>query len=321
MREKASPFLNFALIASASLHAALLGGASLGDRDSKRDLELDLPDRWSSRSVEVGTVPDEAAPTPTKAGSLPIPAAQQADASKVRALPQKPETIQKLPTESPDEAPAPKPRLPKKTARESISKGGSSPAALASKAQAECAPGCKKETSIERDAGTPQNLDAARAAGDLGESELPLGVRHFATAFVRAVPAASYSDPAWSELPLGAVGEIVVEIQISAEGRIEEVTLKPEVPPQVLKRMTDRAILLLKSGVFSLDRKSVGAGIERLSLAVTLAEGSSDPDEAANPRHLRALAYEAPTRLRAGYARFTLNSGREMRAVVRRVEP
>jgi hypothetical protein len=75
-------------------------------------------------------------------------------------------------------------------------------------------------------------------------------------------------------------------------------------------------ILLLKAGVFSLDARSVSAGRERLSLEVSLSdEASPQPD--GDPRGLFRKGYEPPTPDRPGHARFTLNSGRHMEAVVK----
>lgn len=85
--------------------------------------------------------------------------------------------------------------------------------------------------------------------------------------------------------------------------------------------MIEHTLLLLKSGTFSLDKKSVTAGVERLSVEVTLTQEPTDPDEMAAPQLMATEGHQAPERTRPGYARFTLNSGRHMEAVLRLLEP
>jgi hypothetical protein len=151
----------------------------------------------------------------------------------------------------------------------------------------------------------------------MGALELPPGVRHLAPAFARALPASSYADPQWSELQAGSLGRTELEIVVDEEGHISEVTFSPKTPPAaVVEHMVKNTILLLKAGVFSLDARSVSAGRERLSLEVSLSdEASPQPD--GDPRGLFRKGYEPPTPDRPGHARFTLNSGRHMEAVVK----
>jgi hypothetical protein len=151
----------------------------------------------------------------------------------------------------------------------------------------------------------------------MGALELPPGVRHLAPAFTRALPASSYADPNWSELPTGSLGRTELEIVVDDEGHISEVTFDTRTPPApVVEHLVKNTVLLLKAGVFSLDARSVNAGRERLSLEVSLSdEPSPQPD--GDPRGLFRKGYEPPTPERPGHARFTLNSGRHMEAVVR----
>jgi hypothetical protein len=78
---------------------------------------------------------------------------------------------------------------------------------------------------------------------------------------------------------------------------------------------------MLRSGTFSLDKRSVSAGIERLSVEVTLSREAEDPDALGEPQHLAKEGHQAPERERPGYARFTLNSGRHIEAVLRLLPP
>jgi hypothetical protein len=147
-------------------------------------------------------------------------------------------------------------------------------------------------------------------------------VRHLAKAFARALPEGGHRDPAWSELPLGLAGRAVLTLHIDAEGHLEQAEFDREIPtPAALKRMVERTLLLLKSGTFSIDKKSVSAGVERLAIEVTLTQEATDPDETGAPLLMAKEGHQAPERGRPGYARFTLNSGRHMEAVLRLLEP
>lgn len=151
---------------------------------------------------------------------------------------------------------------------------------------------------------------------------LPPGARHLAKAFARALPEGGHRDSAWAELPLGPAGRAVLTLHVDAEGHLESSEFDPEVPtPAPLRRMIEHTLLLLKSGTFSLDKKSVTAGVERLSVEVTLTQEPTDPDEMAAPQLMATEGHQAPERTRPGYARFTLNSGRHMEAVLRLLEP
>jgi hypothetical protein len=154
----------------------------------------------------------------------------------------------------------------------------------------------------------------------MGALELPPGVRHLAPAFTRALPASSYADPRWSELPAGSLGRTEIEIVIDDSGHITDVSFDSRKPPApVVEQLVKNTVMLLKAGTFSIDARSVSAGRERIALEVSLSdEASPEPDSA--PRGLFRKGFEPPSAKRPGYARFTLNSGRHMEAVVRLLE-
>jgi hypothetical protein len=111
-------------------------------------------------------------------------------------------------------------------------------------------------------------------------------------------------------------------MHVDAEGHLEQTELDPEIPtPAPLKRMIEHTLLLLKAGTFSLDKKSVSAGVERVSLEVTLSQDTTGPDETGAPLLMAKEGHQAPEPGRPGYARFTLNSGRHMEAVLRLLSP
>jgi hypothetical protein len=142
-----------------------------------------------------------------------------------------------------------------------------------------------------------------------------------AKAFARALPEGGHRDPAWSELPLGPAGRAVLSIFVDADGRIEKSEFDEKIPtPEPLRRMIERTLLLLKSGTFSLDKKSVSAGVERVSIEVTLTQEATDPDELGAPLLMAKEGHQAPEPAHPGYARFTLNSGRHFEAVLRLLE-
>lgn len=155
----------------------------------------------------------------------------------------------------------------------------------------------------------------------MGALELPPGVRHLAPAFTRALPASSYADPRWSEMPTGSLGRVELEIVVDEDGHISDVSFDPRKPPTpVVEQLVKNTVLLLKAGVFSIDARTVSAGRERLALEVSLSdEPSPAPDSA--PQGLFRKGFEPPSPSRPGYARFTLNSGRHMEAIVRILTP
>lgn len=281
-----------AIALSSLLHAAVW----LGDaRDGATPTAVRLDDRWSANSVEVGTEPAPAGPSPAPAPAAPAPASTP------------------NPTLNEGAKPAPLPTRPLVTAE-----------ATARRAQ-------RREQSTGTDAAqAPASTHRAAAAqapplgepaqgpeGSMGALELPPGVRHLAPAFTRALPASGYADPRWSELPPGSLGRTELEIVVDESGRISGVSFDPEKPPApVVEQLVENTVMLLKAGTFSLDALHVSAGRERLALEVTLSDEPSPAPDAA-PRGLFRKGFEPPSPKRPGYARFTLNSGRRMEALVR----
>ena len=156
----------------------------------------------------------------------------------------------------------------------------------------------------------------------LGAVGLPPGVRHLAKAFARALPEGGHRDAAWSELPLGPAGRAKVSIFVNEQGHIEQAELDPaQQTPEPLRRMIERTLLLLKSGTFSLDQQRVSAGIQRISVEVTLSQEATAGDEADAPLLMAKEGHQAPEPMHPGYARFTLNSGRHLEAVLRLGQP
>lgn len=286
-----------AAIASALFHALLLFSGFVASARSTEE-RIATRDAWGARSVEVGTVPDSVAPQPA------------------RSQPRAPETAA---AEKPHPVPTPPDRTAERERLEPSKVGAVRRARPAVRAAASQGPPSSPAASATEAAkAAPAGNAAAEAGGSFGAVGLPQGMRHLATAFTRALPAGSYRDAAWLQLPLGKVGEAQVALHVSESGALEAVELTPaEGVHPVLARMIQRAELLLKSGTFSLDQRKVRGGVERLLLEVTLAQRDANPDELAAPQQLFAQGYKPPTLSQPGFARFTLNSGRHMEAVVR----
>jgi hypothetical protein len=253
---------------------------------------------WATNTVEVGVTSTGETPTETpRAPAKPIaPSAPLASPPRVttRALPEPPHVDGRLTATAPSKAGS-----PSATTRSAVA--SSSARASASSALAAASP---------------------EPSGALGALGLPAGVQHFAKAFAWALPEGGHRDAAWSELPLGAVGKAIVQFRVDANGHLESVDFDPNVDtPAPLRRMIEHAVFLLRPRKFSLDAKVQSEGVERVSVEVSLSEEAPSPDEDANPRDLATEGHRAPENERAGYARFTLNSGRHLEAVLRRLAP
>lgn len=136
----------------------------------------------------------------------------------------------------------------------------------------------------------------------MGTQGLPIGVKHLATAFTRAVPYYNYADPAWDELPLGPVGMMDLVLRLSSDGSLE--SAEPIGTPSALfQRLRKRTLFGLRQGRFAIGN-AVAPGEQILRIEVFLAE--RPVDSAALPD----LGYKAPTASQPGRATMHLESGR-----------
>jgi hypothetical protein len=311
-------------LTSAALHVALLAAGVAASAHPETERARLAPDAWAARSVEVGTVPDAMAlqpvpehtpeeprpPSPSRVDAAPaFPAPKPSASAASRA----PRLAAAAPSHEGVSAEPPPVRKPARAARVDSPPNPSNRDKVARTASGQPAAALAAAPAPSAAAATSD------AAGSLGNVGLPAGVRHLATAFTRALPAGGYRDAAWTELPLGKVGTASIALSVSDSGTLEEVAIEPaQSLSPVLGRMIDRAVLLLKSGTFSLDpRKVSGGGTEHLELEVTLSTRPANGDELAAPGGLFAQSFAPPQPDRPGYARFTLNSGRHIEAVVR----
>jgi hypothetical protein len=302
--------LKLALAASALLHALILlvirpfGPAAPAAAVARVS-------SWATSTVEVGTTsagetPPEAARAPAKpiAASAPLASPPRVPTPPI---PEPPHVDGRLTSPAPSKAGS-----PSATARSALASSSARPSASSALAGARAAAASSSAPSTA----------STEPSGALGALGLPAGVQHFAKAFAWALPEGGHRDAAWSELPLGAVGKAIVQFRIDANGHLETVDFDPDIEtPAPLRRMIEHAVFLLRPRKFSLDAKVQSEGVERVSVEVSLSEAAPSPDEDANPRDLATEGHRAPENERAGYARFTLNSGRHLEAVLRRLAP
>jgi hypothetical protein len=164
-----------------------------------------------------------------------------------------------------------------------------------------------------------RSVASALQNADFGSEGLPPGVRRLASAFTRAVPAATSRDPVWLGLPLGSAGKLRVAIALDEEGRIARTDLlEPDPAPLHLEHLVTRTVTLLKAGRFALSRVALGAKTEVLKIEVEIS--MREPAQGFAPEEAVRLGFEPPDFKHRGKAFFTLGSGRHVEAWIS-VEP
>jgi hypothetical protein len=160
---------------------------------------------------------------------------------------------------------------------------------------------------IDKEGSTAAAASAAPAS--FGAEGLPPGVRHLPKAFARALPQAGWRDNGWLELPLGRVGELVVELVVDEQGKLAElVYVDPKASqrqPAALRRMVERCVMMLRSGTFSLAPSARESGAQRLRIEAELSQTEAAPE---------AWSFEPPAAGRPGRGVFVLASGLRMEA-------
>lgn len=152
---------------------------------------------------------------------------------------------------------------------------------------------------------------SASPQGAYGASGLPAGVMQLRPAFVKTLPLAAKSDPAWLELPLGPAGKVDFVLRISDDHRLEgiEVLERPGLPvPEALRRLLSVNRNFLLRGRFAIDTSGRrGAQRLRLQARVLQSEPDSERPEAEGVNRLGQLGGSEPTG-----AYFTYYSGRRI---------
>ncbi len=155
------------------------------------------------------------------------------------------------------------------------------------------------------------------AAGTFGQEGLPNGVRRLGYAFTRAIPAATPGDEDWQLLPPGRVGTIGVELRVDEGGKVGaaqrwQARPRDPAPPEVLWRMVQRTMLLLRAGQFALSGSNA-PGIERLLIEVEITQGAP---EGSGESVVVQKRFDGASPGRPGRAYFRFGSGRAVEAKV-----
>jgi hypothetical protein len=288
------------LLASLLLHGALWGLAftraplatppptSVGLQGNSIEVEAPTPELSapSRTGADLGAEPGVARPAAPPPAS-PDPAPMTTTAPMTTAAPRIPARAPQRPTSS-RAATAAAPRRDARSLEMAAGRGAASPPAVGS-----------------------------TAAGTFGQQGLPNGVKRLGYAFTRAIPAATPGDEDWQLLPPGRVGTIGVELRVDEGGKLGAAQRwqprpRDPAPPEVLWRMVERTLLLLRAGQFALSGSNA-PGIERLLIEVEITQGAP---EGSGESVVVQKRFDGASPGRPGRAYFRFGSGRAVEAKV-----
>jgi hypothetical protein len=307
--------LRSALALSALLHALICvwGEVRGAARESSPAL---VADRFSGNGIELETIPVEPA-----SGTEGVTRTTSIDSPPIATDPPA------LPASEPiaAEPPRPPPKVPPKAARPTpldtegpLARPSPSPSGTTSSSERQSAPH-PSAAGDARASGAESAANPAGASAAYGAPGLPPGVRHLPRAFTRALALANRGDTRWREVAAGRVGEARLVLAVDAEGQLGELEYASDDERErlapVVKKLFANTLLLLKNGRFSVDPKTLAAGVTRLRVTVEVTDGgprSADGD----PVELFGLGSAAPEAGKPGKSGFVLNSGRQVTAWV-----
>jgi hypothetical protein len=319
--------LHSALAVSLLVHALLCVWVEVRGKPAPRVSTFTsvTSDHFFGNGIELESIPVEHAEASAALagaeGKTTTPAAQAATASDTAATTDaaRPPTVEpprdsaanppKAPP-APDSASAPeRPRArPTKTPAASTASSGERTHAPASAAAADA-----------RASGAASATNAAGASAPYGAVGLPPGVRHLPRAFTRALALANRGDTRWREVAPGRVGEAHLRLAVDSEGQLGELEYASEAERDrlapVVQKLFSNTLLLLKNGRFSVDPRTLSAGVTRLRVTVEVTDGGP-PASDGDPVELFGLATAAPEPGKPGKSGFVLNSGRQVTAWV-----
>jgi hypothetical protein len=158
---------------------------------------------------------------------------------------------------------------------------------------------------------------AQAATGAFGSQDLPPGVRSLPSAFTRAIPPATGSDPIWQTLPPGQQRAFTIAVRVSADGHIEDSKLLGDheavALPEQFTHLRERVVALLGGGLFALQNQ-LGAGYGVFRITITLSDRAVKNE--GEPAELVERGFDPPHGAQSGRAYFTLASGRHFEAKV-----
>jgi len=313
--------LRTALALSALFHALVCVWVEVRGKKSETAVAI-TPDRFAGSGIDVEALPVERETKTPSAATAPA-AAVPAEAKSPAAD----EATDAVPTERPR-----KPRIPRKppapppplsnTDRLSARAAASAASATGSASAAEGASATAARPSGSAGMASPaagSEASPAAASAAYGAEGLPPGVRHLPRAFTRALALANRGDTRWREVAAGRVGEAHLRLAVDAEGQLGELEYASDAERDrlapVVKKLFSNTLLLLKNGRFSVDPRTLSAGVTRLRVLVEVVDGGP-PSAEGDPVELFGLASAAPEPGKPGKSGFVLNSGRQITAWV-----
>lgn len=307
--------LRSALALSALFHALFCVWGEVRGQATEPAPALVL-DRFSGNGIELETIPVEraaAAEGETKTPSLePAPFAAEAAATATNE-PIAEQRLRKPPRIPPKTPPV---RPPNEERADALP---AAPPKSAPSGSARASASDNASTGVAQPGGAASGATPADASAAYGAPGLPPGVRHLPRAFTRALALANRGDTRWREVTAGRVGEAHLRLAVDAEGQLGELEYASDEERErlapVVKKLFTNTLLLLKNGRFSVDPKTLVAGVTRLRVAVEVTDGGPRSAEG-DPVELFGLASAAPEPGKPGRSGFVLNSGRQVTAWV-----
>lgn len=239
---------------SVVLHAALL--FALVVRPALPRAEVEPTDTWAGdateTTVEVLSDPGPATPAPVAPPSPIATAAPEAIAPKA------PTPI------DPDGDVAPKPAPKPRPAASVIARPVAPPSPTSLPA--------KPATDAN---GAGKDAAPASTAGTFGADATP-SLRNLGYAFTRAIAPANQADAGWTKVATGELGPIDVEIEVDADGHVEEPRILTKNPPAQLRELLRRTVAGLGRNVFVLRGGDVAPGSQLLRIGATVTQETDD---------------------------------------------
>jgi hypothetical protein len=290
-----------ASVASLGLHLSLGLGLMLSARSVALPQEVPVVDSWSGSAVEVESIGVEQHSGATPGEEAPEEVAQPAPASPAAV---------EAPEAPPDRPRRVSPSAPTNTAALAERSEPKPEKRTLSPVEAALAAG---EATFRGKQGTTDKSSETASTdpgpASFGGEGLPPGVRHLPKAFARALPQAGWRDSSWQDLPLGSVGELVIELVVDEQGKLDElVYVDPKASqrqPAPLRRMVERCVMMLRTGTFSLAPSARESGRQRLKVEAKLSQVEAAPE---------TWSFEPPAAGHPGKGVFVLTSGLRMEA-------
>jgi hypothetical protein len=261
------------------------------------------PDVWSGRGIEIDPATVDVTPSTEGAPADPASAANDEPASSASEATEASVAVEPLCVT--DCTPA-----VKKPAPVAAERPVRKPAPATTTSASESA-----EPLASAPASSASNGETS-APGPYGAIGLPAGVRYLPKAYTRSLPQGSWGLAGFRTAPVGKLCEASISIAVAEDRSLGAVEYPDErdrdTLPAVCKTMFENAHRLVAGGEFSLDPKTLAAGVMRLRIEVIVSDGEARPDDDAQ----QLFEYETPVAGKRGRGTFILNYGRRVDAFV-----